>query len=139
MVSDNLGFSRITVSDEAEDEVVIHAGAQNDVFGADGRAAGDRERPRVEERRDERSEGLVGESLEERCDESGELDSEGRAEKVQPVVEQEEKRQRRAEKDAAPTSLDDLESFKMGTVQKAVIVLAAIGLLAFAVYYLFFM
>ncbi|HIT45806.1 MAG TPA: hypothetical protein IAC28_06960 [Candidatus Aphodovivens excrementavium] len=139
MVSDNLGFSRITVSDEAEDEVVIHAGAQNDVFGEDGRAAGDRERPRVEERRDKRPEELVGESLEQRCDESGETNPEGRAEKVQPAVEQEEKRQRKAEKDAAPTSLDDLESFKMGAVQKAVIVLAAIGLLAFAVYYLFFM
>ena len=139
MVSDNLGFSRITVSDEAEDEVVIHAGAHNDVFGADGRAADDRERPHVEERRDERPEELVGESLKERCDESGETNPEGRSEKVQPAVEQEAKRQQRAEKDAAPTSLDDLESFKMGTVQKTVIVLAAIGLLAFAVYYLFFM
>ncbi len=127
MASQSKGFSHISVSEE-DDDLVIQAGAY-DRDASEGSAC-----------EPETDAGAEGEVADDRP----------------PIVESEEVSQARVEdavREAAPqaakqqkpdeapmrTSLEDLESAKMGTLQKVIVAVAAVAIVAFAVYYICFM
>lgn len=143
MSSDKRSFNHITVSaDVDDDDVVIQAGAadadapvpeygsfngdsfdDSDVFsGADGGSdvAREWEAAETDERRGGEAPHAPGQA------DAGSVRSTGRE---------------TPRKAASPSvnTLEDLEGSKMGGVQKAIIAVAVIGLVAFAVYYICFM
>lgn len=124
MVSNKAGFTHIAVHDEEEDEVVIQAGAPSGGLEVDSQAdtSGDGDSqvdaPEVDDSQAECSH----------------ADASAQAE-----VEPGEPTSSASVREEPLNSLDDLQGFKMGAVQKAVIAVAVIGLIAFAIYYTFFM
>lgn len=115
-MAESQGFSRITVTPDEDEDVVIQAGVVEEADGAD-----EPDEPEVFD------EEYVAEADDEE-EEPPEPD-EAPASEVAPVP-------------AAPaddyreTTLDDLTSSKMSTTQKAVILVALLGIIAFAVWYL---
>lgn len=137
MVSSKRGFSHISVSADDEDDLVIEAGApascpEGGAGGAAWAGAGEAggEAPAPEPAAAQRDDAADG---------GGAADDDGAAGAAEPEAEPAPRPARKADDAAYRTSLEDLQNSKMGGVQKAVIVVAAIALVAFAVYYLFFM
>ncbi len=134
MVSSKRGFSHISVSADDEDDLVIEAGAPEPSAGA-GSAAPEPDRmPRpAAEAADGGRQPAAGEGG--AAADASEALAPSAAEPPPSPAES----ARQYDGGAHRTSLEDLQDSKMGAVQKTVIALAAIGLVAFAIYYLFFM
>ena len=112
-------FSHITVTADDDDDVVIQAGAV--------------EEPAAEELVDEATAEDVGDAVEGVAEEDPALPEQGA--EVPPTADA--KAQGKAG-DASyhETTLEDLESAKMSTTQKVIIVVAVLGVIAFAAWYL---
>lgn len=113
-MADTTGFSHITVSTDDDDDVVIQAGIAEETDDAAAVAAC--------------------------CEEAVEAEEEGLPAAASEPVAQEKSsiaQPRRAEDGYRETTLADIEGEKMTTTQKAVIVIALIGIAAFVAWYLF--
>ncbi len=124
MAQDDQRFSHISVSAGDEDDVVIVAG------GTRGRATSRPDAPDAapkSEHAPEHARKAEGSPERTRPSEAAPAKPEAPA----PAARQ-GKRDRYEE-----TTLDDLKDTKMSTMQKAIIVVAVIGVIAFAVYYMF--
>lgn len=117
-------FSHITVTADDDDDVIIQAGVVEESAAeepVDEPAAADS---------DSAVEGVVEESVVEEAPASPEQGAESLAPAASSAA---------AKADGASyheTALEDLESAKMSTIQKAIIVVAALGIVAFAAWYL---
>ena len=132
MASEKRPFSHITVNVEEEDDLVIQAGAV-DAPSADAARAGDREEACPEHADDDRD---------------ADLDSNEDAPASEPAPSS--AHSDAGDEEGAParpasagrahegTSLQDLESSKMGGLQKAIVAVAVLAVVGFAVYYIFF-
>ena len=109
-------FSHITVTADDDDDVVIQAGVV--------------EEPAAEEPVEEAP-------LEEPVDEPGAEEADDAvAEAVEAAVEKEGAGETADAVSYHETTLDDLEATKMSTTQKVIIVVAVLGIVAFAAWYL---
>ncbi len=120
MAQDDSRFSHISVSAGDEDDVVIVAGDAR--AQASSRAAEPVVSPKPEP---------VSERVRE-----GEGEPAAAPRKSAPARPEAPKRSSARDR-YEETTLDDLQNAKMSSMQKAIIVVAAIGVIAFAVYYLF--
>lgn len=119
-MADTTGFSHITVSTDDDDDVVIQAGIAEGAFEEPAEEAGERA---VEA--DDPAEEELPESECEATPAAAEL---GAGETRRAAADDDGYRE---------TTLDDIEGAKMSTTQKAVIVVALLGIIAFAAWYLF--
>lgn len=156
MAADKRSFSHITVTDEEEDDLVIRAGAPSG--GADGAGAAEApgaDAPREASGRDGAAEapscevavrevlGAAGEpdgaDADEYRDAEEDRDGGGKAAPSEGAARAEGAAGSGRAKGKRPeTSLQDLESSKMGGMQKAIVAIAVLAIIGFAVYYMFF-
>lgn len=156
MAADKRSFSHITVTDEEEDDLVILAGAPSGDAdgagaaeapgddasrGASGRGAA--EAPSCEAAA--AREGLEAAGEPDGADADGGRDAEedrdgsGKAAPSEGTARAEGAAgSGRAKEKRSETSLQDLESSKMGGMQKAIVAIAVLAIIGFAVYYMFF-
>lgn len=124
-MADTTGFSHITVSTDDDDDVVIQAGIA-----------------------DSTSEELTDAELGDGPADAGNLGGEEAVAESEPATADEppiadepptaeEPRRFAADDGYRETTLDDIEGSPMSTTQKAVIVVALLGIIAFAAWYLF--
>ena len=106
-------FSHITVTADDDDDVVIQAGVVEEPAAEEPVEEAPLEEPGAEEADD-----AVAEAVEEAA-----VEKEGAGETADAVSYHE-------------TTLDDLEATKMSTTQKVIIVVAVLGIVAFAAWYL---
>lgn len=153
MAADKRSFSHITVTDEEEDDLVIRAGAPS----GDADGAGAAEAPGDDAPRGASGRGGAGAAEAPSCEaaaaregleaagEPGGADADGGRDGSEKAAPSEGAA--RAEGAAGPgrakekrpeTSLQDLESSKMGGMQKAIVAVAVLAIIGFAVYYMFF-
>lgn len=135
MTGDAQKFSHISVASDDEDDVVIEAGAPR------FRSYGEGE-PAVQPARDEAATSAANKTAEA---DGGEGPSESPSRASTPAPERAAKADKPA-KASAParkgyeeTTLEDLEGTKMSGMQKGIIAVALIGIVAFIVYYVAFM
>ncbi|MEY8460839.1 SURF2 Surfeit locus protein 2 [Eggerthellaceae bacterium 24-137] len=118
-MADTTGFSHITVSTDDDDDVVIQAGIADSTF-------------------EELTDAELGDGPADAGNPGGE---EAVAESEPPIADEpptaEEPRRFAADDGYRETTLDDIEGSPMSTTQKAVIVVALLGIIAFAAWYLF--
>ncbi len=123
MAQDEPRFSHISVSAGDDDDVVIVAGAAH--AAASSSQAAPRASSKPEPASEPAREGV------------GAPDDAQRA-SASPKAEAPTASSRKAARDRyEETTLDDLQGAKMSTMQKAIIAVAVIGVVAFAVYYMF--
>ena len=144
MTGDAQKFSHISVASDDEDDVVIEAGAPRSRSYGEGesaaRPAGDEAPARAAAT--EATEADGGEGFADRASAGA-----APAERVStPAPERAAKADKPARKASAParkdyeeTTLADLEDTKMSGMQKGIIAVALIGIIAFIVYYVAFM
>lgn len=157
MAADKRSFSHITVTDEEEDDLVIRAGAPSgDADGAGAAEAPGADAPREASGRDGAAEAPSCEAAAARegLEAAGEPDGAGAVE-GRDVEEDRSGSGKAAQSEGAAraegaagsgrakekrpeTSLQDLESSKMGGMQKAIVAIAVLAIIGFAVYYMFF-
>lgn len=145
-MAENKAFSHITVNADDDDDVVIQAGIVD--AGADAAADDGVGAPPGDPEPAEEPAGEEAAEVEE-TDEAAEVEEPGEvAPEPEPAPEPDP--EPAAEPDPEPaaarptpaadgyreTTLEDIESSKMSTVQKAVIVVALLGIVAFAVWFL---
>ena len=106
-------FSHITVTADDDDDVVIQAGVVEEPAAEEPVEEAPLEEPAAEEADD-----AVAEAVEEAA-----VEKEGAGETADAASYHE-------------TTLDDLEATKMSTTQKVIIVVAVLGIVAFAAWYL---
>lgn len=125
MASQSKGFSHISVSAE-DDDIVILAGAYDrgsgDDFTSDSESAAATEVKAADDIQSDAEAEEVSQAHVE--DASGEAKPQGTKKPAEAQMR---------------TSLEDLESAKMGTLQKVIVAVAAVAIVAFAVYYICFM
>ena len=138
MSAEKRSFSRISVSAEEEDDLVIEAGAVAAAGAADD-ADEATEGPRTEAAPSagERSAdaGALSDAADADQDGDADVDAEDGGAPADAGAGQAE---RRGRGERAGTSLEDLETAKMGGRQKAIVAIAALAVIGFAVYYMFF-
>ena len=137
MTGDAQKFSHISVTSDDEDDVVIEAGAPRSRSYGEGesaaRPAGDEAPARAAAT--EATEADGGEGFADRASAGA-----APAERVStPAPERAAKADKPARKDYEETTLADLEDTKMSGMQKGIIAVALIGIIAFIVYYVAFM
>lgn len=110
-------FSHITVTADDDDDVVIQAGVVEEPARRGAVEEAPLEEP-VDEPGAEEADDAVAEAVEEAA-----VEKEGAGETADAVSYHE-------------TTLDDLEATKMSTTQKVIIVVAVLGIVAFAAWYL---
>lgn len=118
-MADTTGFSHITVSTDDDDDVVIQAGIADGAFeesGAEEAGEGPAEAP---------------------ADEDGSRPGIAGPDAAPEPAAAEEARRAPADDGYRETTLEDIEGAKMSTTQKAVIVVALLGIAAFVAWYLF--
>lgn len=126
MVSESKGFSRISVSPEEEDDLVIQAGSYGGV--ADGRASAPGAEPEPEP------------ETEPEAEPEPEPEAEPGPEAERASAREPQPAPRRAAGEARPVNtLEDLQGTKMSAVQKVVVAAAVVAVIGFAVYYACFM
>lgn len=137
MTGDAQKFSHISVASDDEDDVVIEAGAPR------SRSYGEGE-PAAQPARDEAPARAVASAA--TAADGGEGSSEPPSRASTPAPERAAKADKPARKASAParkgyeeTTLEDLEGTKMSGMQKGIIAVALIGIVAFIVYYVAFM
>lgn len=137
MTGDAQKFSHISVASDDEDDVVIEAGAPRSRSYGEGESASQLARDEAPAR------AAATEAAEA---DGGEGSSESPSRASTPAPERAAKADKPARKTSAParkgyeeTTLEDLESTKMSGMQKGIIAVALIGIVAFIVYYVAFM
>lgn len=137
MTGDAQKFSHISVASDDEDDVVIEAGAPRSRSYGEGEFA-------VQPSGDEAAASEV--PIEAAAADGGEGPSESPSRASTPAPERAAKADKPARKTSAParkgyeeTTLEDLEGTKMSGMQKGIIAVALIGIVAFIVYYVAFM
>ena len=110
-------FSHITVTADDDDDVVIQAGVVEEPAAEEPVEEAPLEEP-VDEPAAEEADDAVAEAVEEAA-----VEKEGAGETADAASYHE-------------TTLDDLEATKMSTTQKVIIVVAVLGIVAFAAWYL---
>ena len=131
MASEKRPFSHITVNVEEEDDLVIQAGAVDaGAPSSDEAAPSDGGAPDVAPSADAARAGDREEACPEHADDDrdADLDSDEDA-PARPAS---------AGRAHEGTSLQDLESSKMSGLQKAIVAVAVLAVVGFAVYYIFF-
>lgn len=121
-MADEKAFSHITVSADDEDDVVIQAGARTEPSGAAPEPATADEEPEAPAAEPDDPMPAEGAAAEDASDAGGSDDA--RSEREDPYREQQ---------------LEDLASTPMPAAQKAVLAVALLLIVGFAVYYFFFM
>ncbi len=123
-MADTPGFTHITVSADDDDDVVIQAGiADGPAEAAEGAEAADE----AADAADAPEEAEPASDVPEEAEPEPKAEPEAEPEPAAP----------RAERDGyRETTLDDLAEGKMSTTQKAVIVVALLGIAAFVAWYL---
>ena len=136
MTGDAQKFSHISVASDDEDDVVIEAGAPRSRSYGEGESAS-------QPARDEAAASAA--ATEATAADGGEGSSEPPSRASTPAPERAAKADKPA-KASAParkgyeeTTLEDLEGTKMSDMQKGIIAVALIGIVAFIVYYVAFM
>ena len=136
MTGDAQKFSHISVASDDEDDVVIEAGAPRSRSYGEGETA-------AQPAGDEAEASAATEAT---AADGGEGPSESPSRASTPAPERAAKADKPARKASAParkgyeeTTLADLESTKMSGMQKGIIAVALIGIVAFIVYYVAFM
>ena len=109
-------FSHITVTADDDDDVVIQAGVVEEPAAEEPVEEAPLEEP-VDEPAAEEADDAVAEAVEEAA-----VEKEGAGETADASYHE--------------TTLDDLEATKMSTTQKVIIVVAVLGIVAFAAWYL---
>lgn len=135
MTGDAQKFSHISVASDDEDDVVIEAGAPRFRSYGEGESAS---QPAGDEATSAANKTAAAEG--------GEGPSESPSRASTPAPERAAKADKPARKASAParkgyeeTTLEDLEGTKMSGMQKGIIAVALIGIVAFIVYYVAFM
>lgn len=122
MSAEEKKFSHILVSNDEDTDEIIQAGSfsQRDQV----------QKAPLEAEAEQREESFSEAHVEEEADQ----------EEQTPLNTEEESTQASSSKEAySPTTLEDLQGGKMGGVQRAVIIVAILGLIAFFIYYICFM
>lgn len=144
MTGDAQKFSHISVASDDEDDVVIEAGAPRSRSYGEGESASQpsEDEAAASEVSTEAAEACGGEGFADRAS-AGAVPAE-RA--CAPASMRAAKAGKPARKTSAParkgyeeTTLEDLEGTKMSSMQKGIIAVALIGIVAFIVYYVAFM
>ncbi len=135
MTGDAQKFSHISVASDDEDDVVIEAGAPRSRSYREGEPAA---QPAGDEATSAANKTAAADG--------GEGPSESPSRASTPAPERAAKADKPARKASAParkgyeeTTLEDLEGTKMSGMQKGIIAVALIGIVAFIVYYVAFM
>lgn len=135
MTGDAQKFSHISVASDDEDDVVIEAGAPRFRSYGEGESAS---QPAGDEATSAANKTAAADG--------GEGPSESPSRASTPAPERAAKADKPARKASAParkgyeeTTLEDLEGTKMSGMQKGIIAVALIGIVAFIVYYVAFM
>lgn len=135
MTGDAQKFSHISVASDDEDDVVIEAGAPRSRSYGEGESAS---QPAGDEATSAANKTAAADG--------GEGPSESPSRASAPAPERAAKADKPARKASAParkgyeeTTLEDLEGTKMSGMQKGIIAVALIGIVAFIVYYVAFM
>ena len=136
MTGDAQKFSHISVASDDEDDVVIEAGAPRSRSYGEGESAA---QPAGDEAAASAANKTAaaggGEGLAD-CASSGVASAERAS---TPAPERAAKADKPARKGYEETTLEDLEGTKMSGMQKGIIAVALIGIVAFIVYYVAFM
>ena len=142
MTGDAQKFSHISVASDDEDDVVIEAGAPRSRSYGEGESVSQPARDEATSAANKTAAAGGGEGLADRAS-SGVASAERAS---APAPERAVKADKPARKTSAParkgyeeTTLEDLESTKMSGMQKGIIAVALIGIVAFIVYYVAFM
>ena len=137
MTGDAQKFSHISVASDDEDDVVIEAGAPRFRSYGEGESASQPAGDEVE------ASAVANKAT---AADGGEGSSEPPSRVSTPAPERAAKADKPARKTSAParkgyeeTTLEDLEGTKMSGMQKGIIAMALIGIVAFIVYYVAFM
>lgn len=137
MTGDAQKFSHISVASDDEDDVVIEAGAPRSRSYGEGESVSQPARDEAPAR---------AAATEATAADGGEGSSEPPSRASTPAPERAAKADKPARKASAParkgyeeTTLADLEGTKMSGMQKGIIAVALIGIVAFIVYYVAFM
>ena len=142
MASEKRPFSHITVNVEEEDDLVIQAGAVDaGAPSSDEAAPSDGGAPDVAPSADAARAGDREEACPEHADDDRDADLEPAPSSAHADAGDEEDAPARpasAGRAHEGTSLQDLESSKMGGLQKAIVAVAVLAVVGFAVYYIFF-
>ena len=136
MTGDAQKFSHISVASDDEDDVVIEAGAPRSRSYGEGESASQPsgDEAAASEVATEAAEAGGGEGSSEPSPQACAPASERAAKAGKPA-----KASASARKGYEETTLEDLESTKMSSMQKGIIAVALIGIVAFIVYYVAFM
>ena len=136
MTGDAQKFSHISVASDDEDDVVIEAGAPRSRSYGEGESASQPsgDEAAASEVATEAAEAGGGEGSSEPSPQACVPASERAAKAGKPA-----KASASARKGYEETTLEDLESTKMSSMQKGIIAVALIGIVAFIVYYVAFM
>lgn len=142
MTGDAQKFSHISVASDDEDDVVIAAGAPRSRSYGEGESVSQPAGDEATSAANKTAAAGGGEGLADRAS-SGVASAERAS---APAPERAVKADKPARKTSAParkgyeeTTLEDLESTKMSGMQKGIIAVALIGIVAFIVYYVAFM
>ena len=146
MVSDKRPFTHITVNAEEEDDLVIQAGAVSaDETSYEGGVPSGEDAASGGVSAGADHAGVYGDALREHGDDDLDADEDAAASEAarspqSGASEGEGASVGRAgvDKPHEGTSLQDLESAKMGGLQKAIVAVAVLAVVAFVVYYIFF-
>lgn len=137
MTGDARKFSHISVASDDEDDVVIEAGAPRSRSYGEGESVSQPARDEAPAR---------AAAIEATAADGGEGSSKPPSRAFTPAPERAAKADKPARKTSAParkgyeeTTLEDLEGTKMSGMQKGIIAVALIGIVAFIVYYVAFM
>lgn len=130
MTGDAQKFSHISVASDDEDDVVIEAGAPRSRSYGEGESVSQPARDEAPAR---------AAATEATAVDGGEGSSEPPSRASTPAPERAAKADKPARKGYEETTLEDLEGTKMSGMQKGIIVVALIGIVAFIVYYVAFM
>ena len=136
MTGDAQKFSHISVASDDEDDVVIEAGAPRSRSYGEGESASQPsgDEAAASEVATEAAEAGGGEGSSEPSPQACAPASERAAKAGKPA-----KASASTRKGYEETTLEDLESTKMSSMQKGIIAVALIGIVAFIVYYVAFM
>lgn len=136
MTGDAQKFSHISVASDDEDDVVIEAGAPRSRSYGEGESASQPsgDEAAASEVSTEAAEAGGGEGSSEPSPQAFAPASERAAKAGKPA-----KASASTRKGYEETTLEDLESTKMSSMQKGIIAVALIGIVAFIVYYVAFM